>query len=48
MIAEAASEEAPPAPLFAAMAAEIPGTAAQRGQASASGRLEPPAADGPG
>jgi type IV secretory pathway TraG/TraD family ATPase VirD4 len=42
MIAEAVSEEAPVAPLFAAMAAEIHGTAAQAGQASASGRLDPP------
>jgi type IV secretory pathway TraG/TraD family ATPase VirD4 len=42
MIAEAVSEEAPVAPLFAAMAAEIHGTAAQIGQASASGRLDPP------
>src|SRR5208282_1217552 len=42
MIAEAISEEAPVAPLFAAMATEIHGTAAQMGQASASGRLDPP------
>ena len=42
MIAEAVSEEAPVAPLFAAMAAEIHYTAAQLGQASASGRLDPP------
>jgi type IV secretory pathway TraG/TraD family ATPase VirD4 len=42
MIAEAVSEEAPVAPLFAAMATEIHGTAAQMGQASASGRLDPP------
>ena len=42
MIAEAVSEEAPVAPLFAAMAAEIHYAAAQIGQASASGRLDPP------
>jgi type IV secretion system protein VirD4 len=42
MIAEAVSEEAPVAPLFAAMAAEIHYVAAQMGQASASGRLDPP------
>jgi type IV secretion system protein VirD4 len=42
MIAESVSEEAPVAPLFAAMAAEIHGTAAQLGQASAAGRLDPP------
>jgi hypothetical protein len=42
MIAEATTEEAPLAPLFAAMAAEIHGTAARIGQASASGRLDPP------
>jgi len=42
MIAEAVSEEAPVAPLFAAMAAEIHWIAAQTGQASASGRLDPP------
>ena len=42
MIAEAVSEEAPVAPLFAAMAAEIHYVAAQAGQASASGRLDPP------
>jgi type IV secretory pathway TraG/TraD family ATPase VirD4 len=42
MIAEAVSGEAPVAPLFAAMAAEIHYTAAQLGQASPSGRLDPP------
>jgi type IV secretory pathway TraG/TraD family ATPase VirD4 len=42
MIAEAVSEEAPVAPLFAAMAAEIHYVAAQIGQASAAGRLDPP------
>jgi type IV secretion system protein VirD4 len=42
MIAEAVSEEAPIAPLFAAMAAEIHWIAAQEGQASPSGRLDPP------
>jgi type IV secretion system protein VirD4 len=42
MIAEAVSEDAPVAPLFAAMAAEIHGTAAQLGQESAGGRLDPP------
>ena len=42
MIAEAVSEEAPVAPLFAAMAIEIHYTAAQIGQASASHRLDPP------
>ena len=42
MIAEAVSEEAPVAPLFAAMATEIHYTAAQIGQASASHRLDPP------
>jgi type IV secretory pathway TraG/TraD family ATPase VirD4 len=42
MIAEAVSEEAPVAPLFAAMATEIHYTAAQIGQASPSGRLDPP------
>jgi type IV secretion system protein VirD4 len=42
LIAEAVSEEAPVAPLFAAMAAEIHYVAAQIGQASASGRLDPP------
>ena len=42
MIAEAVSEEAPVAPLFAAMATEIHWIAAQIGQASPSGRLDPP------
>ena len=42
LIAESVSEEAPVAPLFAAMASEIHHTAAQIGQASASGRLDPP------
>ena len=42
LIAEALSEEAPVAPLFAAMAAEIHYAAAQIGQASAVGRLDPP------
>ncbi len=42
MIAESVSTEAPVAPLFAAMAAEIHHTAAQLGQASPSGRLDPP------
>jgi type IV secretion system protein VirD4 len=42
MIAEAVSGEAPVAPLFAAMATEIHYTAAQLGQASPSGRLDPP------
>jgi type IV secretion system protein VirD4 len=42
MIAEAVSGEAPVAPLFAAMASEIHFTAAQLGQASPSGRLDPP------
>jgi type IV secretory pathway TraG/TraD family ATPase VirD4 len=42
MIAEAVSEEAPVAPLFAAMATEIHYVAAQMGQASDSGRLDPP------
>jgi type IV secretory pathway TraG/TraD family ATPase VirD4 len=42
MIAEAVSEEAPVAPLFAAMATEIHYVAAQIGQASASGRLDAP------
>jgi type IV secretion system protein VirD4 len=36
------SEEAPVAPLFAAMATEIHHAAAQIGQASASSRLDPP------
>ena len=42
LIAEAVSEEAPVAPLFAAMAAEIHYAAAQIGQASPAGRLDPP------
>ena len=42
MIAQAVSEEAPVAPLFAAMATEIHYIAAQIGQASPSGRLDPP------
>jgi type IV secretory pathway TraG/TraD family ATPase VirD4 len=42
MIAEAVSDEAPVAPLFAAMATEIHYTAAQTGQASPSRRLDPP------
>src|SRR4249919_2682966 len=42
MIAEAVSEDAPVAPLFAAMASEIHWIAAQIGQASPSGRLDPP------
>jgi type IV secretory pathway TraG/TraD family ATPase VirD4 len=42
LIAEAVSEEAPVAPLFAAMAAEIHYVAAQIGQASPGGRLDPP------
>jgi type IV secretion system protein VirD4 len=42
LIAEAVSEEAPVAPLFAAMAGEIHWVAAQIGQASPSGRLDPP------
>jgi type IV secretion system protein VirD4 len=41
MIAEAVSEEAPVAPLFAAMATEIHYAAAQLGQASESRRLDP-------
>jgi len=42
LIAESAGEDAPVAPLFAAMASEIHYTAALTGQASASGRLDPP------
>ncbi len=42
MIAESVSAEAPVAPLFAALAAELHYTAAQLGQASHSGRLDPP------
>ncbi|HEY7882425.1 MAG TPA: hypothetical protein VID31_16350, partial [Streptosporangiaceae bacterium] len=41
MIAESVSEDAPVAPLFAAMATEIHYAAAQIGQASSSGRLDP-------
>ena len=48
LIAEAVSEEAPVAPLFAAMATEIHWVAAQLGQASPSGAAGPAAADGPG
>ena len=48
LIAEAVSEEAPVAPLFAAMATEIHYIAAQLGQASASRAAGPAAADGPG
>ena len=42
MIAESSHEEAPVAPLFAAMAGEIHYQAAQLGQASPGGRLDPP------
>jgi type IV secretion system protein VirD4 len=42
MIAEAVTEEAPVAPLFAAMASEIHYQAAQIGQASPGERLDPP------
>jgi type IV secretion system protein VirD4 len=42
MIAETVSGEAPVAPLFAAMASEIHYVAAQIGQASPPGRLDPP------
>jgi len=42
LIAEATGEEAPVAPLFAAMATEIHHVAALMGQASPSGRLDPP------
>ncbi len=42
MIAEAISEDAPVAPLFAAMAGEVHYQASQIGQASPSGRLDPP------
>ena len=41
MIAESVSEEAPVAPLFAAMAAEIHHVAAQTGQASEAAKLDP-------
>lgn len=42
LIAEATGQDAPVAPLFAAMATEIHYTAALTGQASPSGRLDPP------
>jgi len=42
MVAEAVSEDAPVAPLFAAMASEIHWIAAQIGQACPSARLDPP------
>jgi type IV secretion system protein VirD4 len=42
LIAEAVSEEAPVAPLFAAMATEMHYIAAQLGQARDAGRLDPP------
>ncbi len=42
LIAEAVSAEAPVAPLFAAMASEIHYAAAQIGQSSPGGRLDPP------
>jgi type IV secretion system protein VirD4 len=42
MVAEAIGEDAPVAPLFAAMATEIHYIAALMGQASDSGRLDPP------
>src|ERR1700722_7101041 len=42
LIAESVSDQAPVAPLFAAMAAEIHYIAAQIGQASDSGLLDPP------
>jgi type IV secretory pathway TraG/TraD family ATPase VirD4 len=42
LIAESVGEDAPVAPLFAAMASEIHYAAALTGQASASGRLDPP------
>jgi type IV secretion system protein VirD4 len=42
LIAEPVGEDAPVAPLFAAMATEIHYAAALAGQASASGRLDPP------
>jgi type IV secretion system protein VirD4 len=42
MIAEATTQDAPVAPLFAAMATEIHYIAALTGQASLSGRLDPP------
>jgi type IV secretory pathway TraG/TraD family ATPase VirD4 len=42
MIADSSQQDAPVAPLFAAMASEIHYQAAQIGQASGSGRLDPP------
>jgi type IV secretion system protein VirD4 len=42
MVAEATSEDVPVAPLFAAMATEVHYAAAMTGQASRSGRLDPP------
>ena len=48
MIAEAVSEEAPVAPLFAAMASEIHYIAAQIGPGVGVGPAGPAAADGPG
>jgi type IV secretory pathway TraG/TraD family ATPase VirD4 len=42
MIADSSQQDAPVAPLFAAMASEIHYQAAQIGQASPSGRLDPP------
>jgi type IV secretory pathway TraG/TraD family ATPase VirD4 len=42
LIAESVGEDAPVAPLFAAMATEIHYTAALMGQASGAGRLDPP------
>jgi type IV secretion system protein VirD4 len=42
MIAEATTEDVPVAPLFAAMATEVHYAAALTGQASPSGRLDPP------
>ena len=42
MIAESQHDDSPVAPLFAAMAGEIHHVAAQRGQASPGGRLDPP------
>ena len=48
MVAEAVSEDAPVAPLFAAMASEIHWIAAQIGQASPSGAARSAALDGPG
>jgi len=42
LIAEAVSQEAPVAPLFAALASEVHWIAAQEGQASESRRLDPP------